>query len=571
MSAPASDCRVCAAIRACRNGFLAVAAFSFCENLLLLASPLYMMQVYDRVLASRSGETLVYLTLIMVAALAALSLLSLARTSLLARLGQWIEQRLTPGLFERGVQSRLRGRAYGPEALGDVQGLRAFVSSPAMLALFDLPWSIIFIVACFLLHPWFGVLALVSAATLAGLAVLSEFLSKEPLSEAAQSGAQARRRLESTVRNAEVIEAMGMMPAVGGRWSQLATRSADAQSRAFGLGLVLGSATKFLRLLVQSLALCLGAYLVLKQEVSAGAMIASSILLARALGPLEQVIGGWRNLLAVRSAIQRLKAFAMEPDYRSETMAMPAPMGALAAEALVFRTSLASPLILKGVSFALLPGQSLGVIGPSGAGKSTLARLLVGAIPPTSGMVRLDGGDVFTLPRALMNQHVGYLPQDIELFTGTVAENIARLGEVQADAVVEAAKLAGVHELILRLPRGYETDIGENGQQLSGGQRQRIGLARAVYGAPRLVVLDEPNSNLDGDGELALVSAIAQLKAKGATVVIVTHRTNLVQPLDRVLMLRDGQVELFGPSQEVFGRLAGAAPARPRVVQVSAQ
>ncbi|HEY8572917.1 type I secretion system permease/ATPase [Phenylobacterium sp.] len=564
----AQDCRVCAAIRACRDGVIAVGLFSFFENLLLLAAPLYMMQVYDRVLASRSGPTLLYLTLITGFALATLAVLDYARTRLLAQMGGWIDRRLAPGLFVRAVQSRLRNRNYGPEALGDLAALRGFVTGPGMVALFDLPWTLIFIVAAFLLHPLFGLLAILTSAVLLGLALAGELLTREPALRAGEATFMARRQLDATIRNGEVIEGMGMIEAVGARWGAAQERASSLQDQTLERASGVAAATKFVRLAVQTLVLALGAYLVMQRETSGGAMIAASILLSRAFGPLEQVIGGWRNIIGVRSAVLRLKAFALEPEYRPDAMTLPPPAGALAAEGLVYRTTLAAPLILKGLSFGLPAGETLAVVGPSGAGKSTLARLMVGAIPPTAGLVRLDGADVFALPRAYVSRHVGYLPQDVELFGGSVAENIARLGEIDAEAVVEAAQLAGVHELILRLPRGYETEIGDGGQHLSGGQRQRIALARAVYRRPRLVVLDEPNSNLDGDGEAALADAVQRLKAAGSTVVLITHRAALLERADRILMLRDGEIGAYGPRDEVLQALMPRPQPRPQVVRV---
>ncbi|MBM1174716.1 type I secretion system permease/ATPase [Microvirga arabica] len=568
-----TDCRVCAAIRACRSGIWAVAVFSFCENLLMLAAPLYMMQVYDRVLASRSFETLVYLTLALAFALLMLSVLDLARGRLLARMALWLDQRLAPGLFERAIQSRLRGRNYGPEAFGDLASLRGFITSPGMTALFDLPWSVIFVAAAFLLHPYLGYLAIGAAALLFGLALLGEFISHKPIQMAAEGGMLSRRHLEATARNAEVIEAMGMMGAVSGHWIGRNAQLLGLQGTVLSRSTLFTSTTKFIRLLVQSLGLGLGAWLVLTEQATGGVMIAASILLTRAVGPIEHAIGAWKSLVTVRASVRRLKAFAMEPAYRPTAMLMPPPKGALSVEGLIYRTpDPFVPPILKGISFQLTPGEAVAVIGPSGAGKSTLARLLIGAIPSIAGLVRLDGADIFTWDRADIGQHVGYLPQDVELFAGSVSDNIARMGKADPNAIVAAARIAGVHDLILRLPRGYETEIGEGGQHLSGGQRQRIALARAVLGNPRLVVLDEPNSNLDGDGEIALVRAIEALKQAGSTVVIVTHRTSLMQHVDKVLLLRDGQVEAFGPRQEVFARLVGQSaptPAAPEAVSVT--
>lgn len=559
------DCRVCAALRNCRREFAAIAGFSAFENILLLAIPLYMMQVYDRVLASRSVETLIYLTLIVIVTLAVIGTLNLARSRLLQGVGLWLDRKLAPGLFERAVQSRLKGQGYGPEAMQDLAGLRGFLASPAMLALFDLPWTPVFILAAFFLHPALGVLAIVSAAILLGLAALSESMTKRKVGEMNVRQMLNRQHLDGTSRNAEVIEAMGMMGAVSERWLTQNDQALGLMSEVSQRTSLLTAVTKWFRMLVQVIGLGLSAYLVILQEVSAGVVIASSIILTRAIGPIEQSIGAWKNIASVRDSIKRLKAFAMEPSYRQESMPLPRPEGKLAVEGLFYRSANpAAPPVLKGLSFELQPGEALAVVGPSGAGKTTLARLLVGAIPASAGLVRLDGANVFTWERSSFGSHVGYMPQDVELFAGTVAENIARMGVAGPDEIVAAATMADVHRMILELPNGYETQIGANGQYLSGGQRQRIALARALVGRPSLVVLDEPNSNLDGEGETALLGALGALKRARATVVVITHRPALVQHVDKMLLLRDGAVEAFGPRQDVIARLvAQAAPAAP--------
>ena len=561
----ATDCRVCAAIRACLIGFIAIGVFSFFQNLLLLAAPLYMLQVYDRVLVSRSLESLAFLTIIMVFALGMLSLMEFARARLLGDLAGWIDRRLAAGLFERAIQSRVRGRDYSTEALGDLERLRSFIAGPAMAALFDLPWAILFIAAAFMLHVYIGFLAVGSVLLLAGLAVASEVMTGKQIQTIGVATMVSQQRIGATARNAEVIEAMGMMEAVIERWrahgGQLQMLQAEVHSQITALS----SVTKFVRLLVQSLALGLAALLVVRQEASAGTIIAASIVLGRALGPIEQTIGSWRHIVSVRASLKRLKAFGSEPPYRPAVMPLPMPQGAVSVEGLTYRIpDPSAPPILKGISFQLSPGQSLAIVGPSGAGKSTLARLLVGAMAPMNGIVRLDGADIFTWDRKQVGSFIGYLPQDIELFAGSVAANIGRMAEPQPDAIVAAARLANVHDLILQLPRGYETDIGEGGQHLSGGQRQRIALARALLGPPRFVVLDEPNSNLDGEGEIALAHAINALKAAGSTVIVITHRPALVQHVDLMLLLRDGAIEAFGPRQDVIARLGGQQPSQPQ-------
>ncbi|MCQ0988466.1 type I secretion system permease/ATPase [Jiella marina] len=543
------------AVSASRKGMIAVAVFSFGENLLLLAAPLYMLQVYDRVLSSRSMDTLIYLTLILALALITLAMLEYARGRVLASVGTWLDHKLSPVLFERAIESRIRGRSYGAESINDLATLRNFVPSTGMKAMFDLPWTLIFLGASFLLHPYFGYLALGTVVILVLLGLIGEFVTRDAIAKSNEMAMVARRELNATVRNVEVIEAMGMMGNISRKWRERNGGALELQDQVFGRTTTIAAITKFFRMFVQSLTLGLGAWLVLNQEATGGVMIAASILLTRAVGPIEQCIGSWKNIVTVRGAWRRLKEFVAEPRFRTEAMELPEPKGHIACEGLVMTPQKGGAPILKGVNFTLEAGESLAVVGPSGAGKSTLARLVVGALPPTRGLVRLDGADVFTWNREQMNKYVGYLPQDVELFAGTVAENIARLGDVDPEKVVAAAKLARVHDLIVRLPNGYETEIGEGGQHLSGGQRQRIALARAVYGQPRLLVMDEPNSNLDSDGEIALMATMDALKKAGATVLVVTHRPSLVQHVDKMLLLREGQVEAFGPRQEVIARL----------------
>ncbi len=553
-----TDCRVCAAIRDCKLSVTFVGLFSFFENLLMLAVPLYMLQVYDRVLTSNSKATLISLSIVTIGTLGVVSMLSLGRSRILSAASDWLDRRLSPGLFERAVQSRLKAGAYGAEALDDLATIRGFSTSPSMANFFDIPWTFVFIGVGFMLHPWFGYLATGSAILLVVIALIGELLGRAPVMLAGQAGMAARRRLEATVRNAEVIEAMGMMKPVRERWAVVNEEKLELQAIAQRRIGIFAALTKFIRLAAQTLTLGMGAWLVIGLEATGGVMIAASIILGRALAPIEQAIGGWRSVLSARASLRRLKAFALEHEYRPATMPLPAPTGVLSAEQVVFRPpDPAGEPILKGISFRLGAGETLAVIGPSGAGKTTLARLLVGAVAPFSGVVRLDNADIFSWNRDEIGKYIGYLPQDIELFSGTVGENISRMGKMDADKVVQAARLAGVHDLILRLPRGYETEVGPDGQYLSGGQRQRVALARAIYGPPRVIILDEPNSNLDGEGDAALEKAVRALRECGTTMVLITHKINLVKAADKVLMLRDGQVEKFGPRDAVLGQMMG--------------
>lgn len=557
------------AMAACRRQFIAVGVFSGVVNMLQLTVSLYMMQVFDRVLATRNVNTLVYLTIIAIAALGLLAVLEAVRTRVMQRIGGWIEAKVAPEGFARAVESQLRGRPYRMEALRDLGTCRAYLGSPASLSLFDVPWVPVFLLVIFILHPVLGVVALGGAFILLALTLLNEVATSKLLREANSAGLASQRRAESIVRNAEVIDSMGMLPAVLARWQASVVRTSEPMNRALDRGAPLLALTKFARLAVQVAILGVGAWLVLEQQLTSGASIAASIIMGRALAPVEQMIGGWRQLVQARQSWKRLQAFLVMPRLRPPGIALPAPRGQLAVERVAFGFPGTHVPVVKGVTFALEPGESLAVIGPSAAGKTTLIRLLTGTLQPASGAVRLDGADVYAWQREDFGQYVGYLPQDVELFDGTVMDNIARMAQAPAEAVFDAARLAGCHDMILRLPKGYETEIGEGGQHLSGGQRQQIGLARAMFGSPRLVVLDEPNSNLDGDAESALLRALHELRRRGTTVVLVSHRPVLVQGVEKVLLLRDGAVETFGPRAEVMKRLMKPAQPTPIAAPVN--
>jgi ATP-binding cassette subfamily C protein/ATP-binding cassette subfamily C protein EexD len=547
------------AVAACRRQLVAVAVFSGVVNLLQLTVSLYMMQVFDRVLSTRSLDTLYYLTAIAVFALLVMAALDGLRGQVMQRLANWIEGKVAPEAFLRAIESQLRGRPYRMEALRDLAACRSWMGSPASLTLFDVPWVPIFLAVIFLLNPVLGWIALVGAALLFLLTLANEWATGKLLRQASTGAMASQRRAESIVRNAEVIDSMGMGPAVLQRWREGLSASLPQQDRAADRAALMLSITRFLRLAVQVAVLGVGALLVLEQQITAGASIAASIIMGRALAPVEQMIGGWKQLVQARQGYRRLLAFLALPRLRPPGMALPEPTGQVAAERVTFGFPGQPVAIIKGVSFNLAAGESLAVIGPSAAGKTTLIRLMIGTLQPSAGTVRLDGADVFTWMREDFGRHVGYLPQDVELFDGTVLRNIARMADPDPELAFEAARLAGCHEMILRLPQGYDTEIGDGGQHLSGGQRQLIGLARALYGAPKLVVLDEPNSNLDGDAEQALIRGIEALKRRGVTVVLVSHRPTLVQGVDKVLLMRDGAVEAFGPRAEVLKRLVQQA------------
>lgn len=546
------------ALAACRWHFVSVGAFSGVANLLQLTVPLYMMLVFDRVLSSRSTDTLAYLTAIALFALLVLAVLEGVRSIVMQRVSSWVELRAAPESFNRGLDAQLRGLPYRMEALRDLAVCRGYLGSGGALALYDVPWVPIYIGVIFLLHPMLGLLALGGALMLFGLTLVSELVTSRLLREAATAAQRTQASTEAMSRNAEVIDSMGMAPAVLSRWREGIANALPAQTSAGDRAAMILAATKFFRLAVQLGVLGAGAWLVLQQQLTPGGSIAASIIMGRALAPVEQLIGGWRQLVQGRQSYQRLQAFLRLPPMRPTTTAPPAPQGRLAVERVTYGFPGQQSPMIKGIGFHMDPGESLAIIGPSAAGKTTLIRLIIGTLPTTTGAVRLDGADVFLWPREDFGRHVGYLPQAVELFDGTVFQNIARMGEATAEQVFDAARLAGCHEMILRLPRGYDTEIGEAGQHLSGGQRQMIGLARALFGSPRLIVLDEPNSNLDGESEALLIQSLARVKEGGATLVLVSHRPGLVQGVDKVLVLRDGAAEIFGPRAEVMKRLMGA-------------
>ena len=534
--------------------------FSLAMNLLLLAPPLYMLQVFDRVLTSRSDETLLVLSVAVAMALVSMAALDIVRAYLLAALGTALDRRLGPKVLDGllGEAARLGSREHA-SALRDVHCLRSFFSGSGILALFDAPWLPVFLLVITLFHPLMGAMALAGALVMLTLAFVNERMTRKPLERSQAEGRRAARFIDTSLRNAEVVNALGMLRAVTRRWTELNEAALSEQTQATRSGAALSGLTKFARQFIQSAMLALGAYIVLDQQVTAGVMIAATILLGRALAPVEQLVAGWRALVEARAAWRHLsELFANRPAADPAT-ALPVPLGRLAAENLVFGVRGAQRPIIRGVSFSIAPGEALGIIGPSASGKSTLARLLIGVWRPASGAVRLDGADVSMWPRESLGPHLGYLPQDVELFAGTIARNIARLDEPDAAEVVRAAQRAHVHELVLRLPQGYDTELGEGASALSPGQRQRIALARALYGEPRLVVLDEPNANLDHDGEQALLAALHGLKEQGVTLILVAHRPALLGGVDKVLVLRDGAVEAFGSRAEILSRVVRRA------------
>ncbi|MGN7613446.1 type I secretion system permease/ATPase [Magnetococcales bacterium HHB-1] len=544
------------AIHALRRGFFRVGLFSLGINLLLLTSPIFMMQVFDRVLSSQNLSTLLMLTLIAGIAILTLALLEWARSLVLNHLGSWLERQfgglLLKGEILRTINQETSGQV---QALRDLSTVRQFLSGRGILAFMDAPWTPIFLLVLFGLDPLLGWVALVGALILFTLALMQE-LSTKPLSrQASVKQAHALGEATSAIHNAHVIEAMGMMPAFIERWHQRFSESVLLHDQANQLSGRISAISKFVRFFLQIAILATGAYLVITHRITSGSMVASSILLGRALAPVEQAIGHWRTILAARASYQNLEKLLDATPMRGLRAPLPKPKGVLQVEKLSFAYPDQENLNLRSISFRLNAGESMGLIGSSAAGKSTLGYLLVGNFTPLSGHVRLDGMDISKWEPEDRGQYVGYLPQSVELFRGTVRENIAKLQPDQSEKVVEAARLSRAHNMIMRLAQGYDTEIGSGGRFLSSGQKQRIGLARAVYGLPALVILDEPNANLDSDGEQALIQCMTTLKNRRVTTILIAHRPSLIRHVDKILVLKQGEVRLFGPREEVLKKL----------------
>lgn len=539
-----------------KRTFITIGVFSAITNLLMLVPSIYMLQVYDRVLQSRNEVTLLMLTLMTLGAFLLMGALELIRSFALVRVGAHLDMTLNKRVYTAAFEQNLK-KAGGNagQALSDLTNLRQFLTGNALFAFFDAPWFPIYLIVIFYFESSLGYFALAGTAILVVLAYVNEKVSHKPLAEANAMAVAAGTLATNNLRNAEVIESMGMLPNLLGRWFKLHGKFLHLQAEASEKSGIVNAATKFVQVSLQSLILGLGALLVLENKITPGMMIAASILVGRALQPVQQLIGVWKTWSFTRSAFERLTILLEANPARSAGMALPKPEGALSVEAVTAAPPGSQIAVLRGVNFSISPGDVVGVIGPSGSGKSTLARLLVGVWPANVGKVRLDGADIFHWNKDELGPHIGYLPQDIELFSGTVGENIARFGEVDPEKVVEAAKRAGVHDMVLHLPQGYDTVLGDGGAGLSGGQKQRLGLARAMYGDPSVLVLDEPNSNLDDLGEQALVAGINDLRQRGKTIVLITHRTSIISVTNKLLLLRDGVGELFGPTNQVLAAL----------------
>jgi ATP-binding cassette subfamily C exporter for protease/lipase len=555
-----------AALWAFRREFLLVGLFSAVANLLMLTPTIYMLQVYDRVLVSQSELTLVAVSLICLFLFGIMAIAEWTRSRVLVRAGVRLDELLGTRIFNASFEAYLGSSGASPaRAFGDLIQVRQFITGQGIFAFFDAPWAPIYILVCFFLHPLLGVLAIFFALIQISLAWFGHRHTVAPAEAASKAASDVNLYLQGKLRNSEVLESMGMVENLRHRWRARHQEYLARNAAAVSVTNRVTAWSKFIRYSQQSLSLGAGALLVIDDQLSAGGMIAANVLMTRALAPIDQMVGSWRGFITARAAFERLEKLLQEFPERDPALSRVAPTGELALRAVMASAAGRETPILKNISFKVAPGTVVAVLGPSGSGKSTLARVMVGIWPQVSGEVLLDGLPIEGWNRLELGPHLGYLPQDVELFEGSIAENIARFSEVDSEKVIEAARCAGLHEMILRFPKGYDTPIGEAGGMLSGGQRQRIGLARAVYGNPALVVLDEPNANLDDAGEAALMNTVAQLKAKGKTVLLITHRPGAIAAADWLLILNNGELVANGPRDAVIAALQRPqAPAVPR-------
>jgi PrtD family type I secretion system ABC transporter len=558
---PKSESLLVTALREGRTPLLVAAGFSFVTNALFLAMPIYMNQVFSRVLMSYSIPTLLVLTVGVIFVFVISSLVDVYRARVLSDFGKVLDQKLSGHVFSALFDGIVRREPQaGSQALRDLDSFRQTITGAGIGVLFDLPWIPLYLGVLFYIDPAIGLITLIGGLILLGLAYLQDRTSRPALKEANNAAIQGYAFTEAGLRNSEVVRAMGMLNHIGRQWNRFRVRSLGQGAVANDQSEIWGNAIKFVRMSIQVLIIAAGAYLIINGQIGGGMLFANMILSSRALAPIERTVGTWPALVAASQSFERLNGLLDAYEPSGESMAMPRPAGALGVEGVSYATP-GGQVILAGINFQLPAGEILGIIGPSGAGKSTLARLLVGIWKPMSGAVRLDGSDVFNWGRADFGRHIGYLPQDTELFAGSLRDNIARfLPEVTDDEVIAAAKTAGAHEMIVRLPNGYQTELGNGGVVLSVGQRQRVGLARAVLREPAFIVLDEPNANLDAEGEDALKAALRAMKARGSTAVVVSHKPSILTDADKLLMLRDGRQELYGPRDAVLARLSGKTP-----------
>jgi ATP-binding cassette subfamily C protein EexD len=556
-----------AALKDVKSYFILAGVFSAAINILMLVPVIYMLQVYDRVMSSGSLSTLTMLTLLMTALLMAMGGFEWVRSRILISASNRIEKNLRKRVSQAAFKNSLLSGGGSAQPLSDLIGLRQFLTGNGLFAFFDAPWFPIYVAIMFMFHTWFGVSAIIAGIIMVVLTYTNEVMTSKRLQEANALGNKASNQLAGSLRNAEVVAAMGMADDIRTRQDLTSDQVLVLQTEASSRAAIVANVSKSFRMIVQSLLLGMGALLALRGEISPGMVIAGSLLLGRALAPIDLLVGTWKGFSVARAQYARLGELLLAIPAEQETMSLPAPEGNLNVEQVVVVPPGSQIFAVKGVSLQLNAGEVLGIVGPSASGKSTLARALLGIWPTHSGKVRLDGADIATWDRAELGPHIGYLPQDIELFSGSISENISRFGELSPEKVVAAAKRSGVHEMVLGLPQGYDTMIGGGGGVLSGGQRQRIGLARAVYDNPRLMVLDEPNSNLDDQGEKELVDSIDRIKQTGCTVIVITHRTMVLKCVDKILVMKEGLAAAFGPKDQVLASLM--APAKTPVPAIA--
>jgi PrtD family type I secretion system ABC transporter len=536
-----------------RRIFYIVGFYTAVINFILIVPALYMFQVYDSVLSSRSTETLIMLSLIALFMYFVFSFLNWSRSQILIRLSNDIDKKLSDRTFMAVLSGILKTGTISPsQVFGDLTNLRQFVTGSGVFAFFDAPWAFIYLVVIFIIHPVLGLFSLIVGIIQVIGAYASEKLTRDPIKSANRFHNEATNFLQANLRNAEVIEAMGMHTNVMKKWREKYEKVLLLQSQASHNAAKMESTIRFLRIAAQSMILGTGAYYVIQNHITPGMMIMASILMGRALSPIDTAVAVWKQFVSARDSYERLKNLLDAYPPQERHLSLPEPKGHLRIENCTVGPPGTQFVVLRYINFEVTPGEAVAIIGPTASGKSTLAKLIVGVWPPYFGAVRLDGADISFYNKDELGRFIGYLPQDIELFSGTIAENIARFGEINMDQVIKAAKMAGIHEMILQFSKGYETEIGELGGSLSGGQKQRIGLARALYGDPVLVVLDEPNSNLDEVGEQALMRALLILKSMKRTILVISHRTNILSVVDKIMVLGGGQIQLFGPTSEVL-------------------
>lgn len=558
------------ALRSCRSAFLGVGVMSCIINLLYLTGSIFMLEVYDRVLPSRSVPTLIGLVILAAGLYLAQGVLDLIRSRILGRIGTALDESLNARVFDTIVRLPLvAGRSEGLQPLRDLDNVRAFLGSQGPSAFFDLPWLPLYLAICFAFHVFIGITALAGAIVLVTLTLVTEYMTRQPAKDALTLAARRSDLAQASRRNAEVLVAMGMTGRLQQRWNETNERYLSGNQRASDVSGGLGAIAKVLRMMLQSAVLAVGAMLVIRQEATAGIIIASSILSARALAPVDLAIAHWKSFVAARQSWRRLNLLLERMPVRPTPTLLQPPSSQLAVEAISIVAPGDQRAIVQDVSFTLSAGQGLGVIGPSASGKSTLIRALVGVWQPVRGKVRLDGAALDQWQSDELGRHVGYLPQDVELFAGTVAQNIARFDpDANADAIIAAGKEAGVHDMIVKMRDGYNTEVGEQGAALSAGQAQRVALARALYGNPFLIVLDEPNSNLDTEGDEALSRAVRSARARGAIVIVVAHRPIGIEAVDQVLVMKDGRMQAFGPKETVLAQVLQPRVTTPAPIKI---